>query len=283
MILDSNDSVLYINQYFAEAIMETSPQHIIGKTFSQCMREAYEQERGLHFETEDIEDWLQRANNKRWKQIFRSFQVDLLNGRWFLVTEQVIGGRFLFVHATDITRTKALEQELRKTQSKLLEHAYKDELTSIPNRRAFIKRTTEEINKAHRNHNPLTLALFDVDHFKRINDRFGHLAGDMVLQSLCHLVESQLRDYDIVARIGGEEFAIIFSDTGQEESTITVERIRTLIEKADFQFEDHVIHCTASFGVTKLKAEDSLESFMGRADKHLYLAKTKGRNRTISE
>lgn len=255
----------------------------MGKPFTQIINEAFEENRGLCFETDDIEGWIQRVTDKRWKQIFRSYQIELLNGRWFLLTEQVIGGRFLFVHATDITRTKALEQELRDTQEKLLEHAYKDELTSISNRRAFIKRTTEEMNRAIRNEATLVLALFDVDHFKRINDRFGHLAGDMVLQSLCHLVESQLRDYDIVARIGGEEFAILFTDSHQKECLATVERIRTLIQKADFQYQDQILHCTVSFGVTTLSMNDTLESFMSRADKNLYQAKTKGRNRTIDD
>jgi len=283
VILDATDTVLYANQYYAETLINTSPGNIEGKTFSEYIKQAYLDKRGPKIETDNIDAWLQAANSKRWQEKFRSFEIELTDGRWFLVTEQVIGSRFLFVHATEVTRTKELELELRRTQAKLLEHAYIDELTNIPNRRKFIERTTEEIHKAQRNQSRIILFLFDIDHFKQINDDFGHQAGDTVLTLLCQLVESQLRDYDIFARVGGEEFAILFTDGAEQDNLATIERIRHLIEEAEFQFNHLTIHCTASFGGTISTIDDKLESLVSRADNNLYRAKRQGRNQTVFE
>ncbi|WP_444996482.1 diguanylate cyclase [Aliikangiella sp. IMCC44359] len=280
-IFDENDVLIYCNQNYAEMLFSTSPQKVINKTFSECVTMTFHRNRGIRIETDDISDWIQTAQTKRRKENFRSFEIDLLDGRWLLVTEQLIGGKFLYLHFTEITKTKKLEQELRLTKDKLFEKAYHDELTGIPNRHSFIERTSKEINKAQRNKQSLFFFLFDVDHFKKINDKYGHLAGDSVLQSMCNLVLYQLRDYDFVARIGGEEFAIVFTDGEQKNILTTVERIRILIEEASFQFKENSIHCTVSFGGTKIRPQDKLESLISRADKNLYQAKKNGRNSTV--
>ena len=101
------------------------------------------------------------------------------------------------------------------------------------------------------------------------------------MQSLCQLVTSQLRDYDFIARIGGEEFAIVFTDGNQSDNLATVERIRTLIEQTSFQHEDTCIRCTVSFGGTSLRPKDRLETLVSRADRNLYKAKNQGRNCTV--
>ena len=281
--MDASDTMIYVNQYYAETLLSTSPNSLMGKTFNEIVREAFRESRGLNIETDDIELWIKTANSKRWQQRFRSFEVDLLDGRWFLITEQVIGGQFLFIHTTEITHTKTLEKELLSTQSKLMEQAYIDELTNIPNRRAFVERTTKEINRAHRNKSCICLFLFDVDYFKKINDVYGHLAGDQVLKSLCDRVQSEVRDYDIFARIGGEEFAMVFTDGEEKNNLEAVERIRTLINATKFQFDNTSIGCSVSFGGVTLKPDEKLESLVSRADKNLYQAKRDGRNRTIFE
>jgi diguanylate cyclase (GGDEF)-like protein len=281
VILDADDRVIYTNPYYAESLFGSHATSIIGKTFKDYVHEACQAGRGFKIEPQAFNDWISETQQLRWKKTFRSFEIELFDGRWFLVTEQVIGSRFLFVHATDVTRTKDLEFKLRRTQSQLLKHAYVDELTDIANRRAFIERTGEEINKAQRNETRINLFIFDVDYFKDINDNYGHQAGDTILQSLCQLVSSQLRDYDIIARIGGEEFAIVFTDGDQRHNLTTIERIRKLIECSQFQYESIQLNCTVSFGGTALRPNDRLENLISRADKNLYQAKNQGRNCTV--
>ncbi len=278
-IFDEKDEVKYVNQSCAQMLLETTTGNILGKTFAQIMKESYYENRGIKVNTNNIDRWLTCVSRRRWRSTFRSFEIDLRNGGWLLVSEQVIGGKFIFLHATDITRTKRLEQELLRSQSKLLEQAYKDDLTQIANRRAFMERGTEEIKKAHRHQKNLVMFLLDIDHFKHINDQFGHSAGDSVLISITSLIQLQLRSYDIFARIGGEEFALIFSDTDTQTAVNIVERIRKLIEKANFQFEDKSIQCTISFGGSLLLDSDDLGSIVSRVDDVLYLAKKTGRNR----
>ena len=282
-IYDEKDVLIYANQVYAVELLEERPESIIGKTYSQIIDHAYTEKKGLVIETENIQEWLDHAQGKRWKKKFRTFEIDLLDGRWFLVTEQMIGSRFLFVQCTEITHTKMLEKKLKETQTRLFQQAYNDSLTNIPNRHSFIERSTEEINKASRNQCSLILFLFDLDHFKSVNDRFGHQAGDSVLQSISALVDSQLRDYDFLARIGGEEFAILFTDGSLDSILATVERIRDLLEKAQFNYKTDAIQCTASFGGAKLNPDESLEELLGRADKHLYQSKSLGRNRIVFE
>ncbi|MET1255002.1 GGDEF domain-containing protein [Aliikangiella maris] len=278
-IYDENDMMIYCNHNYAQLLFDCSPIDVQTKTFAQSIRLAHTQNQGIKINCKNVEQWILMAQNKRWQKQYRSFEIDLLDGRWLRMSEQVIGGKFLYAHITEITQNKELENELRKTKDKLFEKAYHDELTGIPNRRAFIERMNKEMNKSLRNDSPLIFFLFDIDHFKVINDKYGHLAGDSVLQSMCSLVLLQLRDYDFVARIGGEEFAIVFTDGSQQNILATIERIRILIEEAYFQYEDEVIQCTASFGGTTLHKEDKLETLMSRADINLYSAKQQGRNR----
>ncbi|MCW8880167.1 MAG: diguanylate cyclase [Kangiellaceae bacterium] len=280
-IFDLDDRLMYANPSYTRPTLGVSPEQVIGKTFDECIKEAFQSRRGIKIETADIEQWLAMARQKRWQQQFRSFEVDLLNGKWLLITEQIIGDKFLFLHSTDISRTKYLEKELREAQSKLYQQAYFDELTQISNRRAFVQRAAQEVEKASRNANELTLFLFDIDHFKKINDSHGHPVGDKVLKQMCQVVNSQLRSYDIFARIGGEEFALIFTDTSQLTCCSIVERIRLSIQCHSFKLDNLSLSCTVSFGGATLNASEKFESLMSRADKNLYQAKRAGRNQSV--
>lgn len=280
-IYDQNDLLVYANPSYTLPSFGVSPEKAIGKSFDECVREAFQSRRGIKIESTDIEQWLAMARQKRWKQQFRSFEIDLLNGKWLLITEQIIGGQFLFLHSTDISRTKYLEKELREAQSQLYQQAYFDELTQISNRRAFVQRAAQEVEKANRNANELSLFLFDIDHFKNINDSYGHPVGDQVLKQMCQVVNAQLRSYDIFARIGGEEFALLFTDTTQLTCCSIVERIRISIQGYQFKIDNLSLNCTVSFGGATFKTAEKFESLMSRADKNLYQAKRAGRNQSV--
>jgi diguanylate cyclase (GGDEF)-like protein len=155
-----------------------------------------------------------------------------------------------------------------------------DALTGLINRREFNRRISEEFSRAKRHKLNLCVALFDIDFFKKINDSYGHNAGDAILKELGKLISSNTRSCDIAARYGGEEFALILPETSQTDAYELMDRLRSLVEKEIFYKKIKPIKATVSVGVAQMESNDKnpLE-FCERADKALYKAKNKGRNR----
>ena len=157
-----------------------------------------------------------------------------------------------------------------------------DALTQAHNRRYFDEAIERELNRARRYARPLTLVLFDIDHFKKINDTHGHLAGDGILRQLSAAVKSKLRREDIFARIGGEEFAIILPEIDVVAARKMADKVRSVVEKSELKFEQTVVPCTISMGIAELGADDAgAPSVYARADEALYAAKNSGRNRVV--
>ncbi len=151
-----------------------------------------------------------------------------------------------------------------------------DTLTGIYNKGKFNQLLEAELKKVKRYNRPLGLIIFDIDHFKKINDTYGHQVGDYVLKTVANIVKNNIRNTDIFARWGGEEFVIIAPETDINGTKILAEKLRNAIEEYNF---DTVGKVTASFGVTEAVPEDTTDSIVHRADEALYLAKEKGRNR----
>lgn len=157
--------------------------------------------------------------------------------------------------------------------------AASDPLTGILNRRGFEEGATRALFHARRAGKPLTLALADLDHFKTINDRFGHAAGDVVLRQFVEVVQASLRREDLCGRMGGEEFAILLTDTSGRAAYRAIERLREQIEGLRIE-GDPAFRITSSFGMTELAAGDvAIDPLLARADDALYRSKTAGRNR----
>lgn len=169
----------------------------------------------------------------------------------------------------DITVRKQLEEEL-----KLLSTT--DQLTGAYNRRAFEDFFTRERSRAKRYNIPLSLIIFDIDHFKKVNDTFGHDAGDHVLQEVVDMSKKQIRQIDFLCRWGGEEFVLLLPETGIESAQIVAERLRSTVEKLEFSIPSNI---TISFGLSQFHTSDSPETLIKRADIALYEAKQDGRNR----
>jgi diguanylate cyclase (GGDEF)-like protein len=153
-----------------------------------------------------------------------------------------------------------------------------DGLTQIYNRRYFLEQLDREVSRAKRYRRELSLILFDIDHFKTINDTYGHLAGDYVLKQLATVVKGKIRREDILARYGGEEFAIILPEIDATNSSSFAEKIRKLVEKAPFKFEDTKITVTVSIGLGTCQDADDSPALLKRTDDKLYEAKAAGRN-----
>ena len=157
-----------------------------------------------------------------------------------------------------------------------------DGLTGIHNKRSLIESLEREIPRAHRHERPLSVIIFDIDHFKKINDTFGHLAGDYVLKELATLARSRLRPDDVLGRYGGEEFLVILPETRLEGAAKIAEELRSIIEAHNFEFEDETIEVTVSAGTAQLHHGWQLLPFIKHADERLYQAKRTGRNRVCS-
>jgi two-component system cell cycle response regulator len=179
-----------------------------------------------------------------------------------------------------IRRAQALETT-RADNRRLEELATTDPLTKILNRRALVDRLNSEVDRARRFGSSFSLLLFDVDHFKQINDTAGHLAGDMVLRQLGGILEDAVRKVDIVARYGGEEFVLILPQTAPEGGVIFAERLRERIASTPFQVGGAApVHLTVSIGIASFPSPRvaSTEDLFARADEALYRAKSGGRN-----
>jgi diguanylate cyclase (GGDEF)-like protein len=157
-----------------------------------------------------------------------------------------------------------------------------DGLTQIANKRFFMESLEREIARAHRYQRAMSLVMFDIDHFKRINDTYGHLAGDYVLKQLASAVKQKIRREDLFARYGGEEFSIILPEIPLAPSLTFAEKIRQVVEEHEFRFENTSIDVTISMGVAGADEDvRDVDELIKRADERLYAAKAAGRNRVF--
>ncbi|HEY5602352.1 MAG TPA: diguanylate cyclase [Gammaproteobacteria bacterium] len=171
-------------------------------------------------------------------------------------------------------------QELEQSRRYLKEQANTDPLTRLANRRSFFSSASASLAQMLRQNEDFSIIILDIDHFKRINDTYGHQAGDMVLQQLATVLATAIREGDTLARIGGEEFVVASPYTNRLAAIVLSERLRKAVENAEFVFEGNRIPVTISLGIASMnKGDDDVDKLLGIADSRLYLAKQKGRNR----
>lgn len=171
---------------------------------------------------------------------------------------------------------KILIQKIQEHQAQTEIIAYYDALTGVYNRQKLYEVFEEEIQRSHRYGNPLSIALIDIDKFKSFNDLYGHLTGDEILIMVAENVNTQVRESDIFARWGGEEFVILFKETSAQKALIVSKKLKDEIQKTEHPTAGHI---TASFGITEYIAGDTIKTILKRCDEALYRAKTNGRNR----
>jgi diguanylate cyclase (GGDEF)-like protein len=181
-------------------------------------------------------------------------------------------------------KIKALQDALKKSNELLRELSYTDPLTRLYNRRYLMDALAKEFQRAGRKKGTLSLALLDIDHFKRINDTHGHQQGDAVLTALAAVIRGELRSYDIVARYGGEEFIALLPETSLVEGVAIAERLLLAVEKMVFPPPLEQFRVTISLGVAAYPAEGiaTVDDLIREADTALYRAKNGGRNRVVA-
>ena len=182
----------------------------------------------------------------------------------------------------EIEARAAVEQDLRREQLRLHKLASTDPLTDVANRRHFFQLAGREMERSRRSRCPVSLAMLDVDHFKDVNDTYGHVVGDEVLRTLATIITHTLRPYDLVGRYGGDEFIFLFPETPREVAHTILERLRNAVEKKTIAVGEKTLSITTSIGLTRVdtscKGSEPLDEAILRADNALYMAKEHTRN-----
>ncbi|KPU46299.1 putative diguanylate cyclase AdrA [Oxobacter pfennigii] len=268
IVLDDENNVINYNNSAKNIIIELNYNSSIGEKYSYLFKRYPE-----------IIDILER------KAETDNIQASIVNEKGikhYNVSLSFIKNRSLnnlgkIITIRDVTEQVDMMQKLDMLAST-------DELTKLYNRRQFYQKCEIEIERAKRYNRPLTIAIFDIDHFKQINDTYGHHVGDLALKNIADICKKSVRTSDIIARYGGEEFALLLPETNFKDALRTVERLRVAISKEDLEVDENKINVTASFGICSLDLESnqSLSDLIIKADRALYDAKKLGRNKTVS-
>ncbi len=190
-------------------------------------------------------------------------------------------------YLVQLTKQSGLTIQRANVYAEVLKYATMDALTGLNNRRQMEIRLNQEVSNAKRNNQKLCCMMLDVDYFKKVNDTYGHSAGDFVLKNISEIIKNEIREYDIACRYGGEEFLIILPQTSSKEAILVAQRLRKIIESSKTDIKKSgvkgvsFLNVTVSIGVCSYENSMSAESFVQKTDKALYEAKTTGRNRVI--
>jgi len=272
-ILAADGTLLQMNRAGLEMIEAESDSQVIGHKLTEIVAPQYR---------EAFDNLNERVN--RGESGTLEFEiVGLKGGQHWLDTHAVpmrdVSGRItgLLGVTRDITGRKQIERKLEQL-------AQTDFLTGLANRRHFMSLAEQELSRTTRYGGPLSVLMMDLDHFKNVNDTYGHKTGDMVLQRMATLCRKALRDIDAIGRMGGEEFAVVLAQTDRERALEVAERLRKAIFDAEVPLEQGVpLHFTVSIGLATLtNADTNFDTLLSQADQALYDAKQTGRNRVCA-
>jgi diguanylate cyclase (GGDEF)-like protein/PAS domain S-box-containing protein len=261
---DLNGNILYVNQKAAETLGSPSVEEakkinlltfplLLEQGFSAKLKECLLSRQSIIDEFQ----YKSKKGKKVWLRIHIKSWMDL---------DKITGAQIVI---DDISEKKQMEEELRSL-------SVTDFLTNTYNRRYFIGQLENEIERSKRFSGVFSLIMFDLDHFKRVNDTYGHNAGDVLLRSVTDTVKDSIRKIDCLARWGGEEFILLIPGTPAQKAVILAERLRIKISEID---NPEICKITASFGVTEFCTGDTVDALIQKADALTYSAKAAGRNR----
>ncbi len=281
VFLDGEGQILACNPS-AERILGLSRAQLTGKASVDPKLFAAVHENGRPFLDEEHPSQVTLRTGRPCFEVVQGISNGHGTSTWICINAQPVrrpGAEKLkgvVVSFWDITRSKHLEDNLRSL-------ATRDELTGLSNRRHLMEHLTLATHAASRHGHSLCLCLCDLDHFKAINDTYGHPAGDRAIQSFAYAIAGELREEDVAARIGGDEFGILFSHTSIEGAKACVERIRVRVDELTLGAKDTgtAFRIQASFGLAAFQKGLEVDRFLDLADQALYEAKRSGRNATV--
>lgn len=277
-LFDPADRLSWCNLAFAEVFGVAVGVH---PTWSELMRSAYHRRCGTVVDAPDFEAWLASAASRRGKEPFRAFEGDVHGGRWISMTELKLADGSLFCIAHDVTSLRVDERALRQARDLAQREARSDPLTGLGNRRHVMDALTMALVPPRREDS--YIALVDLDRFKRINDHFGHQAGDLVLRDFARVLLAVIRRDDVVGRIGGEEFLVLLPGVGEAAAQAVAQRLLAatrasvpLPQRPEFRY-------SCSIGLLAIDGTSTLDELLHRADEALFAAKTAGRDRCVTQ
>ncbi len=273
-LYDARDNLIFAGGNFALWFdVEPGPQ-----SFSTIMRRCHRLGRGPVFTLAE-DAWLAMAQSKRRSAPFRRFEVDMVDGSWLMVTEATFPDGALLSTFADITALKTNEKALRYAHDLAVSAAETDWLTGAPNRRRMMQRLGELAAQSQGAGDRFSLGLVDLDHFKAVNDTYGHDFGDTVLRNFAEAGRASVRREDMFGRVGGEEFMVIVSGP-QDDAEAVLARLRARLAHSKRNGLQGA-SCTFSAGIAGWQPGDSVEALYRRADQALYAAKRSGRNQVL--
>jgi diguanylate cyclase (GGDEF)-like protein len=278
-LFDPQDRLRYANAMWREALA-IAPDAF--PHWADMMRNCHATRRGLVIACEDIEAWIAQIATRRRQVAKRTFQSDLSDGRWFWITETSHADGWLLALGSDVSALKRHEQQLEEAHALAVADAYTDALTGLYNRRYVFGRFNELAAGLADSGSSLGMAIVDLDHFKKINDVYGHPVGDRVLQHFAGLLRKQLRPTDLSGRMGGEEFILLMPGTSLADAVRAVERLLGELRASRPLADIPELAYTFSAGLTRWRSADSVACCIERADRALYAAKHGGRNRVVA-
>ncbi|GAA0794778.1 GGDEF domain-containing protein [Marinobacterium sediminicola] len=274
-LLTLNSQLAYVQQFLEESRCDEQEARKAHQDLDDVVRRDV---RNIHRTVKDASDLgqLKQSVTRQLASIMRSMEQ-------FRLHEQEREDRLNQRYNELLNKVDQMELETSKARARMQEEqlrARTDPLTGLPNRTAYEQHLQTEMQRWDRYRACFSMAVGDIDYFKRINDQLGHLAGDRVLRLVAKVLRQNLRGTDFIARFGGEEFVILFPSTRAEEALQATEKLRLAVQNSPFNFKGKPVEVTLSFGVAEVEDGDDLESLFTRADKALYRAKEQGRNQT---
>jgi diguanylate cyclase (GGDEF)-like protein/PAS domain S-box-containing protein len=273
IVIDTSHGIVSFNQG-AERMFGYEEKEILGERLDVLLPERFQLQHDVMIDEFGQGNVDVKQMGKRNRQIYGRRK----DGNEFVASAQIMklgdkDSRYYAAVMRDISESK-------KTEEELLRLAATDPLTGALNRREFTVLSEREALRSNRYHHPLSLLMFDLDQFKRLNDTYGHSAGDKVLQRFTTLCVNALRNVDVFGRWGGEEFAALLPETDIDGAAIIAERLRKIVADSVLNHQDNKITFTVSVGVAQYKdTESTIDGPMSRADSAVYDAKKAGRNR----
>ncbi len=275
-LYDGQDRLRYANAAFRAAFHLDSDETPL---WPDLMRRNFQAGRGTVIRAADFDAWLLSTQARRGKTGFRAFETDLVDGRWLWMTETVQSNGWMLCIASDITSLRAEERTIRQDRDLAIRASQTDDLTGVSNRRFMMNRLDHMLEQVRSGMGVYgCIAVLDIDHFKSINDEYGHQTGDQVLRDFAKRVQGQVRRTDCFGRIGGEEFLLVLPHTQVEEARSIVERMLAAVRNARPLHEFREFAYTFSAGVAAALPGEAAAQLYARADSALYAAKVSGRN-----
>jgi diguanylate cyclase (GGDEF)-like protein len=276
-IYDAADNLRYANKTYQGMFLRNYEGPF---TFADILRYGAKRRTGVRIDDSDVEALITRTLPRRRSVPRKSFETDLIDGRWFWVDHTVLPNGWVLTVGADITALKHNEKSLRQAHEVALQASRTDLLTGLPNRRHILEQLDGALAGREATDAGFCIAEIDIDHFKAVNDTHGHDAGDAVLRHFADTCRERVRAQDVLGRMGGEEFLLILPGVGFDEAFRIIGRIRDGFPSARRDGDGIDLPYTFSAGIAESLSGDDRSSILRRADRALYAAKGEGRNCT---